>query len=379
MTPLFLYGTLRHAPLLAAVSGDDRLGGEPATLAGHRVAHAVSLAGEVQNFPLFSQADGQVATGLLIRPSGAARTRLDAYERAFGYDVSTVTVETAQGPVQAAIYLPQADLWRAGADWSLAVWQLAHGALTVAVAAEVMALLAQDAPANIMARYTMLEQRVASRTRAMREPAPARLRRLPRQGDVMIEATARPYSRFFGIEEATLRFRRFDGTLGPQVERTAFVMADAVTVLPYDARRDRVLVVEQFRFGPQARGDANPWSLEPIAGRIDPGETPEQTARRETREEAALDLGPLEPVGRYYPSPGAVTEYLLSYVGLADLPDEAQGVNGLEAEAEDIRAHVISYRRLMELVESGEVENGPLLLSAFWLARHRTRLRRAAR
>lgn len=379
MTPLFLYGTLRHAPLLAAVSGDAQLGSEPATLAGHRIAHAVSPAGEVQNFPLFCEAPGQVATGLLIRPSDAARARLDAYERAFGYGVSIVSVETAQGPVQAAIYLPQAGLWHPGADWSLAVWQLAHGALTVAVAAEVMELLAQGTPANIMERYAMLEQRVASRIRAQREPAPARLRRQSGQDDVVIETMARPYSRFFGVEEAELRFRRFDGSLGPRVRRAAFVMADAVTVLPYDPVRDRVLVVEQFRFGPFSRGDGNPWSLEPIAGRIDTGESPEQAARREAQEEAALSLGTMEPVGRYYPSPGAVTEYLLSYVGLADLPDEAEGVNGLEAEAEDIRAHVISYHQLMALVESGEVENGPLLLSAFWLARHRTRLRRAAR
>ncbi len=50
----------------------------------------------------------------------------------------------------------------------------------------------------------------------------------------------------------------------------------------------------------------------------------------------------LHTVGRYYVSPGAVTEYLVSFVGIANLPASAEGVSGLELEAEDIRAHVIS-------------------------------------
>ena len=375
MTPLFLYGTLRHAPLLAAVSGSESLATEPARLADHRIAHAVARDGMAQNFPLFTPSPGHEARGLLIRPEGRARERLDAYERAFGYDVSKVSVETAQGMVEAAIYLPQTDLWQPGTDWSLSDWQLAHGDLTVAVAHEVMALLEAGHDAHILERYPTLEQRVASRMRALAAPAPAQLRRNGSADDVLIEARAHPYSRFFGVEEAQLRFRRFDGSFGPSVRRAGFVMADAVTVLPYDPKRDRVMVVEQFRFGPMLRGEANPWSLEPIAGRIDPGESPEEAARREAAEEAALRLGALEEVGRYYPSPGAVSEFLVSYLGLADLPDSAEGVNGLESEAENIRAHVIGFERLMALVESGEVANGPLLLSAHWLARHRERLR----
>ena len=109
--------------------------------------------------------------------------------------------------------------------------------------------------------------------------------------------------------------------------------------------------------------------------RCQPGETVADGAVRETTEEAALSLQALHPIGRYYASPGAVSEYLMSYVAIADLPDAAQGVNGLETEAEDIRSHVISYARLMDLVATGEVENAPLLISAQWLALNRDRLR----
>jgi nudix-type nucleoside diphosphatase (YffH/AdpP family) len=162
------------------------------------------------------------------------------------------------------------------------------------------------------------------------------------------------------------------------VSRAAFVAGDAVTVLPYDPVRDRVMLVEQFRFGAHVRGDPCPWSLEPIAGRIDGGETPEGAARREAGEEAGITLGELIPIGRYYPAPGATTEYLFSYIGLADLPETAERLGGLATEAEDIRALVIGFDALMALVDSNEAENAPLRLSALELARRREALRARA-
>lgn len=163
--------------------------------------------------------------------------------------------------------------------------------------------------------------------------------------------------------------------MSPAVTRAVFLSGDAVTVLPYDPVRDRVLVVEQFRAGPYGRGDANPWQLEAVAGRIDPGETPEQAARREAVEEAGLHLGALEDVARYYPSPGICAEFLYSYVALCDLPDGSAGVFGVAEEAEDIRGHLIGFDDLMGLVSSGEIGNAPLLLSILWLQRERARLR----
>ena len=143
------------------------------------------------------------------------------------------------------------------------------------------------------------------------------------------------------------------------------------------AGRDLVLVVEQFRAGPLARGDVQCWQIEAVAGRVDPGETPPEAARREAVEEAGLDLRDLIEVARYYPSPGAVSEYLYSYVALVDLPDGVAGVFGMEEEAEDIRTHLIAFDRLMDLVVSGEIENAPLILTALWLQRERPRLRGA--
>lgn len=194
-------------------------------------------------------------------------------------------------------------------------------------------------------------------------------------GEVEVGAQEPSHSGFFALDLWHLAHRRFDGTMSPSLVREVFVAGDAVTVLPYDPVRDRVLLVEQVRMGPLGRGDPLPWQLEAIAGRIDPGETPEEAARREAVEEAGLVLGALEKVAEYYPTPGAVTEYLYSYVALCDLPDGVAGVFGAAEEAEDIRGHLVEFDRLVEVMAAGEIGNAPLLLTVSWLQRERARLR----
>ena len=136
-----------------------------------------------------------------------------------------------------------------------------------------------------------------------------------------------------------------------------------------------MLLIEQIRSGPLARGEARPWLIEAIAGRIDPGETPEQAARREAVEEAGLHLTTLLPVAEYYPSPGIMSEYLWSYLALSDLSGQQGGTFGLEAEGEDIRSHIVSFDQAMAWQREGRLANAPLILTLFWLQAERARLR----
>ncbi|MBT0956620.1 NUDIX domain-containing protein [Alphaproteobacteria bacterium KMM 3653] len=211
-----------------------------------------------------------------------------------------------------------------------------------------------------------------------REPLPTTLRRAGRPDDVEVIELATPYRGFFGVEELTFRQRRFDGGQSPVLNRAAFISGDAATVLPYDPRRDRVLLVEQYRFGPLMRGDPNPWQLEAIAGRIDGGESAETCALREAVEEAGIKIDRMIRLPGGYPSPAAKTEFLHNFIGIADIPDDAAGSGGLETEDEDIRSHILSFDALMALLDSGELAVAPLALSALHLYRMRDGLRSAA-
>lgn len=226
--------------------------------------------------------------------------------------------------------------------------------------------------ARLRRRLASLRVVAASRARAAGAVAP-----VLRAGGGPVEVLARehPHGGFFGLEALELTHPRFDSSRSALLHREVFVAGDAVTVLPYDPVRDRVLLIEQFRMGPFGRGDPYPWQLEAIAGRIDPGETPEEAARREAVEEAGLILGALEKVAEYYPTPGAVTEYLYSFVALCDLPDGVAGVFGAAEEAEDIKGHLVSFDRLLDVLAAGEIGNAPLLLTVLWLQRERARLR----
>ncbi|MFS4437635.1 NUDIX domain-containing protein [Paracoccaceae bacterium GXU_MW_L88] len=195
-------------------------------------------------------------------------------------------------------------------------------------------------------------------------------------GKVQSEVST-PYRHYFKVEDHKLRHQRYDGSWTGELDRAVFVAGDAVTVLPYDPVRDEVLMVEQFRLGPYARGDRNCWTIEAIAGRIDKMEAPAETARREAVEEAGLKLDDLIKIGEYYASPGGFTEYLTSYLALTDLSD-AGGVHGLDHEEEDIRSILKPAEEAIAMIGTAEIRNAPLIVSLLFLARERSRLRAEA-
>ncbi|WP_235823802.1 NUDIX domain-containing protein [Actibacterium lipolyticum] len=371
---MFFYGTLCHRPLLECVLGDER---EGVQISAARLPGYASYWVKSQSYPMIEPLAGGHAEGLLVRGlSERAIARLNFYEGGFSYCIEEVTVEYSGEFARADVYFPQAEQSK-GEPWCLEDWAKIWGPVTVIAAQEVMQDFGIRSAAEIAQRFGSIRSRAASRIRAQ-DAAPTTLRGAAVPSDVRLHKASRPYADFFSVEEYELTHRRFAGGESAVLSRAGFVATDAATLLPYDPVRDRVLLIEQFRVGPFARGDAQCWSLEAIAGRIDPGETPEEAARREAQEEAHLTIGALHPVFNYYPSPGALSEFLYSYVAIADLPDDAAGLGGAVDEGEDIRAHVIGFERLMALLDTGEVQNAPLIISALWLARNRDRLRAGA-
>ncbi len=366
--PVFLYGTLCDPDLYEIVSG-TAFNAVPASLPDVAI-HWV--AGEA--FPIPVQQSGSTAQGVLVTPDDSARARLDFYELGFGYDVEERQVLTPDGPVTASVYVPEKE-WSVGAAWSLSDWQNAHGPLTQLAAEEYMGLMATHAPEDAARAFPQVRMRAASRLRAMSDTAPEVF--LPKMSGKPIhsEKHAQPYTDYFAVREDWLSFPTFDGGQSEIVKRASFMGGDAVTILPFDPATGEVLVIRQFRHGAYARGDTNPWTLEPAAGRIDPGEAPEETARRELLEETGVEARELHLVGRYYPSPGAYSEYLYSYVAIADLTGTDGGIAGLDDEAEDILRHTLPLDDALQMIESGAANTGPLILSLGWLALNRDRFR----
>jgi nudix-type nucleoside diphosphatase (YffH/AdpP family) len=125
------------------------------------------------------------------------------------------------------------------------------------------------------------------------------------------------YQGFYRLERLRLRHRLFAGGMSPPIVREAVEKGDVAAVLLYDPQRDEVVMIEQFRIG--ARDDPRgPWLLEIVAGLIEPGETPEQVARREAMEEAGCTVQDLLPISSFYTSPAKTSQRTHLYLGRVD-------------------------------------------------------------
>jgi ADP-ribose pyrophosphatase len=180
------------------------------------------------------------------------------------------------------------------------------------------------------------------------------------------------YKRNFRLDEYRLKHQRFGGGTF-EVVREVFERGTAVAVLPYDAKRDRLILIEQFRAGAIDFTD-NPWLLELVAGIREAGESPEEVARREAREEAGCEIGELLPVHNYLVSPGGSTESCAIFVASID-SEGLGGIHGLDEEHEDIKVHVFEREAALAMLEDGKINNAITLIGLQWLALHHKELR----
>lgn len=369
MVDIFFYGSLRDAALREIV-----LGGEAAARARPATARDVAtVAVGSESYPMLIDREGGRAEGVaLAEPTEAELARLFFFEGE-EYVLGPLEIE-AGGARVAAQVLRDAGVVAVLADspWDFDGWTARERAGALEEAKELMALF--PGPIDLDAVWPGIRRRSAARARgAASTPPQGPLNTGLGSADVSTEAVRRPWMGFIAIEEHELRHARHDGARREEVARAVSALGDAAAVLPYDPATGRILLVEQFRAGPHAAHDPRPWLLEPVAGLVDPGETPETTARREALEEAGLTIGRLAPVTVCYPSPGAASERVAIFVGEADLSDPAE-TGGLAAEAEDLRLVAPTLDEALAAADRGEIRAGVALTALYWLARHRDRI-----
>lgn len=183
------------------------------------------------------------------------------------------------------------------------------------------------------------------------------------------------YEGHFRMLRYRIRHRLFSGEMGPELSREVFERGWAACVLPYDPVRDEVVLVEQFRMGAYEGDPDSAWLIEPIAGIVEAGETPEEVARREAREEAQLPVHELIEIADYFTSPGGASEHCKAYVGRVDT-SEVGGVHGVADEGEDIKVHVVPLSEALAWLNDGRLRVSTTLITMQWLALHIDEVRR---
>ena len=188
------------------------------------------------------------------------------------------------------------------------------------------------------------------------------------ENDVVFTEVTKLFNGFFQMNGYGFRHRLFSGEWSDVVHREIFERGHAAAILLYDAKKDTVVLVEQFRMG-ALLADCAPWQLEIVAGMIETDEQAESVAVRETEEEAGLSVLQLRPMLNYLASPGGTSERLFLFIGEVD-STQAMGIHGLSEEGEDIRVQVVGRQQAYEWVELGKIENAATVIALQWLQLH---------
>ena len=198
----------------------------------------------------------------------------------------------------------------------------------------------------------------------------------PVHADIEIARVEIGFSSFLRVDIVRFRRRLFSGDWGREQTYEVLRRGDAVGIVLYDPDRDQLVLVEQFRLAPLYAG-LSPWQIEVVAGLVEPGEAYDEVARRETAEEANLQIiGDLIPIQRYLPSSGAMDESVMLYCGRVDA-SRANGIHGVADEHEELRVTVKNWAEVETMIDAGEFASGHTLLAIYWLLRHRDKVRRA--
>lgn len=156
------------------------------------------------------------------------------------------------------------------------------------------------------------------------------------------------------------------------MEREIYHRGEAAAILLYDAERDMVVLVKQFRL-PAYLIDQPAWMLELPAGLLDE-DHPEEAIRREAMEETGYRLRDVTFLFKAFMSPGAITEVLHFFYAPISLADRIDSGGGLEEEHEDIEVLELPLDEALAMIASGEICDAKTIMLLQWAGINRTSL-----
>lgn len=167
--------------------------------------------------------------------------------------------------------------------------------------------------------------------------------------------------RVVSLDVDTVRFP--NGTVG-ELEMIRHPGASAVIPFLDDlgSSDPRIVLIRQYRYA------AEDFVFEIPAGRLDPGEAPEDCARRELREETGYSSERIIRMTTFYTTPG-FTDEIIHLFAATDL---TPGDSALEPD-EILELHTMPLSAALSLIEKGEIKDGKtiigLLFAAAFIAR----------
>ena len=141
-----------------------------------------------------------------------------------------------------------------------------------------------------------------------------------------------------------------DPKTGFTIKRSVVRHAGSAVTMAVDEKK-RILLVRQYRL------PANGYLWELPAGRLDPGEKPLQTAKRELKEETGYTARTWTKLASFWVSPGYVEERMTIFLA----EDLTEG-EATPMDDERIETRWFKRKELKQMIREGEIEDAKTMI-----------------
>jgi nudix-type nucleoside diphosphatase (YffH/AdpP family) len=172
---------------------------------------------------------------------------------------------------------------------------------------------------------------------------------------------------WYVLKKTTFDYMRRDNTWQRQ-SRETYDRGNGAVVLMVDLVEEKVVLTRQFRLPVFVNGHDG-MLIEAPAGLLDE-ESPEQRILQEAEEETGYRVYAVRPVFEAYMSPGSVTEKLHFFVAEYDATSKVTSGGGVPEEGEDIEVLELSFARALDMIASGEIQDGKTIMLLQYAALH---------
>ena len=165
---------------------------------------------------------------------------------------------------------------------------------------------------------------------------------------------------WYVLKKTTFDYLRSDGNWQRQ-SRETYDRGNGAVLLLFNAERNTVVLIRQFRFPTFVNGNADGMLIEACAGQLD-GDDPETCIRREAMEETGFRIRNPRKLFEAYMSPGSVTEKLHFFAAEYEAADRVAQGGGHEHEGEDIEVLEMTLPEALEQIKTGAIQDGKTIM-----------------